>query len=49
MGPHVGAGADHFGVCMDRLFQGASIFAALRELYGGKPDPWAGRSPADDK
>ena len=42
-------GAEFFGVCMDRMFTGASISSALRQMYNGRPDPWAGMAPEDKK
>ena len=41
-------GSDYFGTCMDRMFSGVSTADVIRQMYGGKPDPWAGRSPVDD-
>lgn len=38
-------GSKYFGICMDRMLTGASITAAIREMYNGRPDPWAGQSP----
>jgi len=38
-------GSDYFGQCMDRMFTGASTYSVLRQMYHGKPDPWAGRAP----
>ena len=35
-------GSKYFGICMDRMFNGASIAEAVREMYNGKPDPWQG-------
>ena len=42
MQPQLVCLVEYFGICMDRMFNGASIAAAVREMYNGRPDPWQG-------
>ena len=42
-------GSKFFGDCLDRVTTGADIKSVLLRMYKGRPDPWAGRAPEENK